>query len=218
MITILMPIYNGIEFIEQSVKSILYQNYKDWQLIIGVNGHPKNSDAYLIAKNYETKDSRIQVFDLFECKGKSNTLNKMLTIAKYNWIALLDVDDVWLPKKLESQIPYMSQYDVIGTQCKYFGDLNISPCIPLGDISKYDFLNTNPIINSSCLIKKELCYWDNKHDGIEDYDLWIRLWRKQKKFFNIQTVQVLHRIHQESAFNSKGNNNSVKNLRQKYLS
>ena len=196
MITILMPIYNGIEFIQQSVKSVLYQNYKDWELIIGVNGHSKNSDVYLTAKNYETKDSRIRVFDLFECKGKSNTLNKMLTLAKYNWIALLDVDDIWLPKKLESQIP---------------------PAIPLGDISKYDFLVTNPIINSSCLIKKELCYWD-ANEMCEDYDLWIRLWRKQKKFFNVQTVQVLHRIHQQSAFNSKGNNNTVKNLKQKYVS
>ena len=217
MITILMPIYNGIEFIQQSVKSVLYQNYKDWELIIGVNGHSKNSDVFLTAKNYETKDSRIQVFDLFECKGKSNTLNKMLTLAKYNWIALLDVDDIWLPKKLESQVPHMSQYDIIGTQCKYFGDLNISPAIPLGDISKYDFLVTNPIINSSCLIKKELCYWD-ANEMCEDYDLWIRLWRKHKKFFNVQSIQVLHRIHQQSAFNSKGNNNTVKNLKQKYVS
>lgn len=217
MITILMPIYNGIEFIDQSVKSVLYQNYKDWELVIGVNGHPKNSDVYLTAKNYETKDLKIRVLDLFDCKGKSNTLNTLLSFAKYDWIALLDVDDVWLPKKLESQIPHMLDYDVIGTQCKYFGDLNISPAIPLGDISKYNFLVTNPIINSSCLIKKELCHW-NTNEMCEDYDLWLRLWRNQKKFFNVQTVQVLHRIHQQSAFNSKGNNNTVKNLKEKYAS
>jgi len=43
MISILMPIYNGIEFIEESVSSILNQTYDQWELIIGVNGHPENS-------------------------------------------------------------------------------------------------------------------------------------------------------------------------------
>ena len=38
-ITILMPIYNGIEFIEESVKSIIKQTYTEWELIIGINGH-----------------------------------------------------------------------------------------------------------------------------------------------------------------------------------
>ena len=39
MISILIPIYNGIEFIDESVSSVLNQVYKDWEIIIGVNGH-----------------------------------------------------------------------------------------------------------------------------------------------------------------------------------
>lgn len=50
-----MPIYNGIEFIEESVSSILTQTYDQWELIIGINGHPENSDVYKIAKEYEKK-------------------------------------------------------------------------------------------------------------------------------------------------------------------
>ena len=49
MISILMPIYNGIEFIEESVSSILQQTYANWELIIGINGHPENSSIYQIA-------------------------------------------------------------------------------------------------------------------------------------------------------------------------
>ena len=59
MISILLPIYNGIEFIKESIPTILYQTYKDWELIIGINGHPKESEIYKIAKEYEEKDSRI---------------------------------------------------------------------------------------------------------------------------------------------------------------
>ena len=39
MISILMPVYNGIEYIDESVKSVISQTFKDWELLIGVNGH-----------------------------------------------------------------------------------------------------------------------------------------------------------------------------------
>ena len=55
MISILMPIYNGIEFIDESVSSVLRQTYGDWELLIGINGHPPNSDIYIKAKEYEKK-------------------------------------------------------------------------------------------------------------------------------------------------------------------
>ena len=50
MISILIPIYNGVEFIEESVSSVLNQTYDQWELLIGINGHPQNSDVYKIAK------------------------------------------------------------------------------------------------------------------------------------------------------------------------
>ena len=50
MISILMPIYNGIEFIDESVSSIMQQTYTEWELIIGVNGHPPNSEVFQKAK------------------------------------------------------------------------------------------------------------------------------------------------------------------------
>ena len=226
MISILMPIYNGVEFINDSVNSIKLQTYKDWELIIGINGHPPNSETYKKAKKYETKEEmengnyketqRIRVLDMHEIKGKSEALNKMMEFVKNDWVALLDVDDVWLPQKLESQIPYMKEYDVIGTMCKYFGDMNIVPNIPVGDISKFNFLRVNPIINSSCLVRRELCYWDGNWDGVEDYDMWLRLRNNNHKFFNVGYIHVLHRIHNDSAFNSKGNNLNVNKLIKKH--
>ncbi len=213
-----MPIYNGIEFIEESVSSILNQTFTHWELIIGINGHPPNSDVYQIAKEYEIKDDRIKVFDLpTTIKGKSAALNEMLNLCsiEHNWISLLDVDDVWLPKKLETQVPFMNDYHVIGTICRYFGDNNGYPNIPYGDISTFNFLSVNPIINSSCLLKKELCHWDESLN-LEDYDLWLRLWKQGKKFYNVGEIQVLHRIHEASAFNANGNDLKVDELRRKY--
>jgi teichuronic acid biosynthesis glycosyltransferase TuaG len=208
MISILMPIYNGIEFIEESVSSILDQTYTDWELLIGVNGHPENSEVFKKAKEYEKKSDKIRVFDFYNIKGKSTTLNKMVEFCNYNYISLLDVDDMWHKKKLEVQITYINEnYDVIGSRCVWFGDRpGIVPIIPTGDISNYDFSVVNPIINSSCIIKKELCYWNE--NGIEDYDLWLRLRKEGKRFFNCTEIIVKHRIHSTSAFNAKGNNDN----------
>jgi glycosyltransferase involved in cell wall biosynthesis len=204
-----MPIYNGVEFINDSVMSIIQQKYTNWELLIGINGHQPNSEVFKIAQKYADLNSNIRVYDFVDIKGKSNTLNELIKYCKYDWISLLDVDDIWLPDKLEKQVPYMENYDVIGTNCRYFGERDDEPGVPFGDISEFDFRHTNPVINSSCLLKKSLCFWDPKHDGVEDYDLWMRLWKNKCKFYNVPEIQVLHRIHQASAFNSKGNNTHV---------
>ena len=214
-----MPIYNGIEFIEESVSSILEQTYDQWELIIGINRHPINSEVYKVAKEYEKRSNKIRVFDFPNIKGKANTLNEMKLSCNYEYIALLDVDDIWHPEKLQIQSQMLGQYDVIGTRCIWFGDRpGIVPCIPVGDISDFDFTLVNPIINSSALIRKNLCYWNPAWDGIEDYDFWLRLRKQGNKFYNYNEILVKHRIHQASAFNAKGNHNRVEDLLKIYVS
>jgi len=208
-----MPIYNGIEFIDQSVTSILRQNYDKWELIIGINGHPPKSDVYCLAKAYEQVSNKIRVYDFPDIQGKAKTLNAMIGLCNYEYVALLDVDDIWHDEKLDVQSQMLGHYDVIGSNCVWFGDREgIVPPIPVGDISNYDFKLVNPIINSSSIIRKGLCHWNSKWDGVEDYDLWIRLRKQSCKFFNCKAILVKHRIHQTSAFNSKGNDNKVESL------
>ena len=216
-ISILIPIHNGIRYIDEALISVLDQTYTNYEVIIGVNGFQENSEVFKIANSYSDFDN-IKVLDLYFIKGKSNALNHMIKEAQYNWIALLDVDDKWLPTKLEEQIKYVNKYDVIGTNCKYFGDLNVSPKLPFGDLSEFDFLSYNPVINSSCLIKKDLAYWDSKVDGVEDYDLWLKLKKEKRKFYNISNVLVLHRIHNESAFNTKNNNAKLIEVKNRFNS
>ena len=213
MISILIPIYNGVEFIHESVSSVINQSYENWELLIGINGHPQDSDVYKIAKKYEEKNRKIRVFDFHTIRGKSNTLNEMIKHCSHDYIALLDVDDIWHIKKLEYQVNFLKYYDVVGSNCIYFGDQNnIIPPIPQKDFSKHDFTLCNPVINSSVIIRKYLCYWRNELDGIEDYDLWIRLWKLKKRFYNCPERLVKHCIHKDSAFNSKDNHSKVSDM------
>ena len=215
MISILIPVYNGIEFINESVTSIIDQTFEDWELIIAINGHPQNSNEYQIAKEYESISDKIRVYDFYNVWGKAETLNCMIPYCKYDYVAILDVDDVWYNNKLETQLTYLNKYDVIGSQCVYFGDLeNINPNIPLGNINDFDFTKVNPVINSSVIIRKELCHW--VENGIEDYELWLRLKSEDKTFFNCKDVLVKHRIHKSSAFNSNGHASKLQELLAKY--
>ena len=211
MISILMPIYNGIEYIGDSVSSILAQTFTDWELIIGVNGHEPMSIVYLIAKQYE-KHANVKVLDLHGVRGKSNALNEMVKRCRYDYVALLDVDDVWYPYKLEKQTEYLNRYDVIGTNCLYFGDRNMVPRLPLGDLDAADFFEYNPVINSSVVIRKELCWWDSRFD-VEDYELWLRLRKGGKTFYNLADILTQHRIHTRSAFNTKDHSAQIAEIR-----
>jgi len=205
MISILLPIYNGIEYIEESVSSILDQTFTEWELLIGINGHPPNSDIFLKAKTLESEKIKVFDFDLNIVKGKSETLNELLKYCSFDYVALIDVDDIWLPTKLDIQVSIiqLNIYDVIGTNGIYFGDKSHKIDIPSGDLNNLNFKNYNPVINSSVIIKKELCFW--KNDCIEDYELWLRLKKEEKRFYNCNEILIKHRIYPNSFFNSKGN-------------
>jgi glycosyltransferase involved in cell wall biosynthesis len=206
MISILMPIYNGIEYISESVESVLSQSFQEWELIIAVNGHEPNSFVYKIAKDYADIDDRIHVYDLCDTKGKANTLNAMIPICKYNYVAILDVDDIWLPTKLSVQAELLrdDEYDVVGTKCVYFENLEgVIPEIPDGNFSDFNFKLVNPVINSSAVLRKELGHWKEEFAGVEDYELWVRLRRANKRFYNFEDVLVKHRVHPSSAFNTQ---------------
>lgn len=217
-ISILIPIYNGVEYLDQSLSSVIRQTYKNWEVIIGING--VSPDSIVEEKAIETvkllnKGNKYDIRVIYyETKGKSATLNKMVGDAKYSHIALLDVDDIWIDVKLEKQSKYLDIYDVVGTGCRYFGDYDHYPNLPYGDLRYFNILQFNPIINSSAIIKKECAHWNEK-EILEDYDLWLRLFNEKKIFYNVDDCLVLHRIHKDSCFNNT-NHLHVEKLKSKW--
>jgi len=142
----------------------------------------------------------------------------MVLDAKYNFISLLDCDDYWLIDKLENQVPYLNKFDIIGTRAQYFGDRDDYPIVPVNDfINNHNLFVLNPVINSSVILHKSIAYWDETiNNGLEDYDLWFKLWYSGKTFFNVDKVLCMHRIYSSSSFNNS-NDNYVNELKQKWL-
>jgi teichuronic acid biosynthesis glycosyltransferase TuaG len=203
-VSILIPIYNGSEFLSECLSSIINQTFEDWEAIIGINGHTPDSNFVSSVNNLikSLNNNKIKVIHYSNKPNKPKTLNLMINDCSSNLIAILDVDDVWHPQKLEIQLPLLQNYDVVGTSCKYFGHANHSPTLPFGNLKNFDFLKYNPIINSSVILKKSDAVW-NENTILEDYELWLNLFYLQKKsFYNIDKILCFHRIHTQSSFNN----------------
>lgn len=208
LISILLATYNDEKYVIKSINSILKQSYEKFELLIGFNG-TKDSTKELIKT---IKDSRIRIFDYKDDIGKAKTLNKLLKESKGDFIAIQDGDDIWKPKKLEKQIFFLKYFDIVGTQITYIdekGNYKGEPKLELEDekIKSKSLSGINQIANTSSIINKKcllnLNGWKEDLDGIEDYDLWIRCIKNNYKFMNLNTSEVLHRIHPSSNFNTK---------------
>ena len=207
MITILVPLYNGIEYLSDSIKSVISQSFQEWKLFIGVNGHGDNSRV-IADKVIEIvgSDTRIRVFiQPPDINNKAKSLNDLIKQVTTEWVALLDADDTWLPGKLQDQVNIINTgvYEVIGTRCVYFGSRGGSPSIPLRILPRGCTLNGNPLINSSVVLKSKHAKWLETAKVHIDYELWLRLDLERVKMYNIPKVLVRHRIYNSSFFNSQ---------------
>lgn len=208
MVSVLLATYNDEKYIERAVRSVLEQTYSEIELLIGFNGTTDSSKSIVST----IKDSRIRIFDYGDDKGKSKTLNKLMAESRGEWLAIQDGDDIWLPSKLQNQMSISGEYDVIGTQISYIdSDCEIigSPVLSTSEdeIKQKSLSGLNQIANSSCIFRKKAAVtiggWDEDIIGIEDFDFWLRLIRKEYRLINLSTTEVYHRLHSESNFNTK---------------
>ncbi len=105
-VSVIMPSYNTAKYIGKSIDSVLAQTYTNWELIIVDDCSTDDTDnvvaSYLV-------DERIHYLKNEQNSGAAVSRNRALREATGRWIAFLDSDDLWLPKKLEKQIAFMEE-------------------------------------------------------------------------------------------------------------
>jgi glycosyltransferase involved in cell wall biosynthesis len=222
-LSVLLTVYNGERYLREAMASVLAQTFKDFELLVGLNGCTDGSEK--IAREFES-DKRVKV-SVFDRKGRVITLNRLLLESTSELVAIQDADDIWLPEKLAKQIPYLSKFDVVGTYIDYIDEdgkfLKPGPlkCSTDSQIKAAMLKGDNQIANSSSVFVakhvRQICGWDDdRFTGVHDFDLWIRLARSGKIFYNVPEVLVQHRLHNNSSFNSAGNNDFLSALLKKY--
>ncbi len=117
LVTIVLPVYNGMPFLPEAIDSILAQTLKNFRLLIIDDGSTDDSASYLKT----VRDSRVVVIHE-ENQGLGATLNRAIELCETKYIARMDSDDVALPERLEKQLAFMESHPevvMLGTQLAF---------------------------------------------------------------------------------------------------
>lgn len=118
-----MPVYNGEQFLAESIDSIIAQTFTDWELIIIDDSSTDTSRT--IATNYASRDARILVFPNTHEKGLAGALNCALSHVRGEYIARADADDINVPERLQTEYNYLQTHpdiDIVGSWYETFGN------------------------------------------------------------------------------------------------
>ena len=182
LVSIVMPAYNDGIYINESIKSVQAQTYTNWELLI-VNDCSTDDTEDKIKEFLS--DTRIKLLRNKKNSGAAVSRNYALREAKGKWIAFLDADDVWLPKKLEKQLNFMIQNNYKFSYTDYRIRLN-------GEWKPY--VNTGPMVVTKrklynyCYFSTITVMYDREYVGLvqiadlkknNDYAMWFQIIEKK---------------------------------------
>lgn len=206
LVSIIVPAYNAEKYLKETIKSVLTQTYTNWELVIVDDGSTDGTVA--LVKNWAAKDKRILYFYQVN-QRMASARNTGIKNAKGKYIAFLDADNVFLPKKLEAQVAYLEAHPECGLsygRILHFYDG--APDIlyenknetPLDDGDQFkDLLHRNAINVLSVLVRKEFFdkygAFQQGWRACDEHYIWVNLAVHGVKFSFLPEVVGLLRLH-----------------------
>lgn len=202
-ITVLMPVYNGEKYLREAIESILNQSYANFEFLI-IDDASVDKSAEVI-KSFG--DSRIRYLRNDQNLGLIGTLNRGLVVAKGEYIARMDQDDISLPERFAKQVAFLDRcpdVGVLGTAVQMIdsGGTLIDSALVFPDSpnciewSMYFFC---PIAHPTVLMRKDVAMKVGGYSAVavhaEDYDFWVRL-SKVTRFSNLVETLLKLRKHE----------------------
>ncbi|MBQ7615532.1 MAG: glycosyltransferase family 2 protein [Butyrivibrio sp.] len=127
MVSIIVPVYNAAKYIEDTIRMVEQQTYKDWELIL-VDDGSRDGSAEVIERVISSRKKRIRLIKKDKNAGAAEARNTGIDASSGRYIAFLDADDIWKPEKLEKQIAFMEATGAAFSYHAYeFGDENARP-------------------------------------------------------------------------------------------
>jgi len=198
-----MPVWNTKQkYFEQATKSILNQDYKNFELII-IEDPSENTQKNII-NNFN--DSRIKYFLNSSRTNFAEQLNKGIKLAQSEIIARMDADDISEPNRLSKQLDFLisnpeinlvgSNLTIINENDKIIGTRKYPE--NSAEISQKMRIR-NVVAHPSIMFYKkdfqEIGFYKKEFDKISDYDLFCQLILKNKKLYNLQQPLLKYRMH-----------------------
>jgi len=180
-VSVIIPTYNRRELVQEAIDSVLAQTYTDYEIIVVDDGSTDGTREAL----QERYGDRIR-YVWQENQGESAARNRGIEMARGEYIAFLDSDDVWLPEKLSKQVNLLDYSPEVGLVCCYEHKVNESGK-PLPGLEKdcqnitFQNLCLRNLVGSTStvVIRKQILTQVGEFDDSirygEDWDLWLRV-------------------------------------------
>lgn len=205
LISIVMPTYNAALYLKESIESVICQSFSDFEFLILDDGSTDNSVD--IINSYE--DTRIKLY--INQHNYIVNLNKGLSLANGNYIAIMHADDIMYKDRLKVQFEFMStnmHIDICGTWMQELGNIingNIESVTTHGSIIS-DMLLYNPISHPTVMMKREVLQrfplkdnayqlYEKDYISVEDYKLWTEIAKKGGRFSVIPQFLMYYRTN-----------------------
>lgn len=208
MFSVITPAYNAEKYITQAMESVLAQGFEEWEMIVVDDGSTDRTCE--IVSGYSAKDARVRLVQN-QHGGVSHARNTGVRLAQFDWIALLDADDVFCKNKMRRQLDAAAADPEVvlwGTFAYNIGEEGkVFDVSEGGPLSREDYreLQRNAevvmIKNSSAIFRKSLFEklggFDSQYDSSEDTELWNRM----AEFGPVVVIPeplIMYRFHSQS--------------------
>lgn len=218
LISIIVPVYNVENYLFETITSVINQTYKNWELLL-IDDKSNDNTLKLISF---FKNKKIKVFKNKKNFGPATSRNLGLKKAKGDYIAFLDSDDIWHPKKLKLQIDFMlkNKYNFVCTNYQPFKKNFLLKIVkPKKVYNQSNFVFDTSIATSSMMLKKSVIKNSKFKSGygFDDYIFKYKL-LKSNECHTLNINLLFYRITSSSISSSKINNiKYVWNINKKVL-
>lgn len=224
-VSIIIPVYNGSNYLHEAIDSALSQSYKNIEIIVVNDGSSDGGKTEEIAHSYGV---RIRYFYKVN-GGVASALNLGIREMTGEYFSWLSHDDVYYPDKIEVQVNSLhnikkisilySDYDFIDSGSRFIRSCKIKPVKP--NKFRYALITSTPVNGCTTLIPKacfdEAGIFNEDWPTTQDYELWMRM-AKKFEFRHIPKSLVKTRLHAEQgAHTIVTHDDEVNNLYIKYL-
>ena len=202
VVSVIMPVFNTKEsYLRAAIESILNQTFKKFEFII-VDDCSDKVDVEKIVRSYQ--DPRIRFVRQDKNQGDAVARNRGIKMARGEFIAMQDSDDISRPQRFEIQLDYMKNYPdvgVLGTAYSVFPRAKEQVWNKFGSaeyLNSYALFHNSPFGHSTVMLRssmiKELGIGYDKNFICNDFKLWMDLVGKTK-FMNVPKVLLDYRVH-----------------------
>lgn len=181
--TIVLPCYNGADFLAQSIDSVVAQTFADWELILVNDCSTDNSLE--IMQRYASADSRIRIINNEHNLKLPGALNRGFREAKGKYLTWTSHDNRMAPTMLEEFVNYLDNNPDKGLVTACYAAFSLKTGETLYEVHHPDPQLHLPLFNCVCyafMYRREVLETVGDYDTtlflVEDYDYWVRIWQK----------------------------------------